>query len=98
MTYVKVWHRNYDTHNENFNFHLEQMAEFDAKLKVSRTLPKEIYAVIKSIRDGHPMDVLRTAVSALAALEPSSHEVSEEAFIENGENVGNRSWIDGVMV
>jgi hypothetical protein len=28
-TYVQVWHSNYDTHNENFNFHLEQLGEFD---------------------------------------------------------------------
>ncbi len=28
-TYVQVTHSNYDTHNENFNFHLEQLAEFD---------------------------------------------------------------------
>lgn len=27
--FVQVSHSNYDTHNENFNFHLEQMAEFD---------------------------------------------------------------------
>ncbi len=29
ITYVQVQHSNYDTHNENFNFHLEQMGEFD---------------------------------------------------------------------
>ncbi len=29
ITCVQVSHSNYDTHNENFNFHLEQMAEFD---------------------------------------------------------------------
>ena len=29
ITYVEVTHSNYDTHNENFNFHLEQMGEFD---------------------------------------------------------------------
>jgi hypothetical protein len=28
-TYVQVWHANYDTHNENFNFHIEQLGEFD---------------------------------------------------------------------
>jgi hypothetical protein len=26
---IQVTHSNYDTHNENFNFHLEQMGEFD---------------------------------------------------------------------
>ncbi len=29
VTYVQVSHSNYDTHNENFNFHLEQLGEFD---------------------------------------------------------------------
>lgn len=29
VTFVKVTHSNYDTHHENFNFHLEQLGEFD---------------------------------------------------------------------
>jgi uncharacterized protein (DUF1501 family) len=29
VTFVKVMHSNYDTHNENFDFHLEQVGEFD---------------------------------------------------------------------
>lgn len=29
ITFVQVTHTNYDTHNENFNFHLEQVGEFD---------------------------------------------------------------------
>ncbi|MCY2945827.1 MAG: DUF1501 domain-containing protein [Planctomycetota bacterium] len=28
-TFVKVTHTNYDTHHENFDFHLEQLGEFD---------------------------------------------------------------------
>lgn len=28
-TFIQVTHSNYDTHNENFNFHLEQVSEFD---------------------------------------------------------------------
>ncbi len=28
-TFVQVTHTNYDTHNENFNFHIEQLEEFD---------------------------------------------------------------------
>src|SRR5215475_3354343 len=28
-TFVQVSHSNYDTHNENFTFHLEQVGEFD---------------------------------------------------------------------
>jgi len=29
ITYVQVSHSNYDTHNENFIFHIEQLGEFD---------------------------------------------------------------------
>jgi hypothetical protein len=29
VNFVQVTHSNYDTHNENFNFHLEQLGEFD---------------------------------------------------------------------
>ena len=29
ISYVQVSHSNYDTHNENFNFHIEQLGEFD---------------------------------------------------------------------
>ncbi len=29
ISFVQVSHSNYDTHNENFNFHLEQLGEFD---------------------------------------------------------------------
>ena len=30
ITFVQVTHSNYDTHNENFNFHIEQLGEFDS--------------------------------------------------------------------
>jgi uncharacterized protein (DUF1501 family) len=29
VTFVKVTHREYDTHHENFDFHIEQLGEFD---------------------------------------------------------------------
>ncbi|WP_146346460.1 citrate/2-methylcitrate synthase [Phaeobacter marinintestinus] len=61
-----------------------ELADFDAKLKAARVLPAPVLDIIASCKDGHPMDVLRTAVSALAALEPDSHKVGEEAFIGNG--------------
>ncbi|MBJ6372285.1 citrate/2-methylcitrate synthase [Sedimentitalea arenosa] len=62
----------------------DQLSAFDARLKAARTLPDGIHDIIRACQHGHPMDVLRTAVSALAALEPQSQEVSEEAFIDNG--------------
>ena len=61
-----------------------ELADFDAKLKNARELPASVYDVIRATKDGHPMDVLRTATSALAALTPTSQDVSVDAFIENG--------------
>ncbi len=60
------------------------LADFDARLKAARNLPSEIYRVIEQIQSGHPMDVLRTAASALAALDVDSTDTSEEGFINNG--------------
>jgi uncharacterized protein (DUF1501 family) len=34
ISFVQVSHSNYDTHNENFNFHLEQLGEFDRSFAV----------------------------------------------------------------
>ena len=62
----------------------DQLAEFDAALKAARELPGEVHEIIRACKDGHPMDVLRTAVSALAALEPDSQETGEAAFLRNG--------------
>lgn len=61
-----------------------QLAGFDQQLKANRQLPDQIYDIIDSLKAGHPMDVLRTAVSALAALESDSHTKGEEGFIANG--------------
>ncbi|AUR08920.1 citrate synthase [Phaeobacter inhibens] len=62
----------------------DQLAEFDAALKSARVLPSAVLDIIRATKDGHPMDVLRTAVSALAALEPNSQQVGEDAFVANG--------------
>ena len=61
-----------------------ELAEFDATLRAARAVPDAAIDVIRACKDGHPMDVLRTAVSAMAALDPKSQEVGEEAFIANG--------------
>ncbi len=62
----------------------EQLAAFDTALKAARVLPAPVLDIIRATKNGHPMDVLRTAVSALAALEPDSQKVGEEAFVANG--------------
>ncbi len=61
-----------------------ELAAFDAELRASRSVPDAVLDIIRVCKDGHPMDVLRTAVSALAALEPDSLATGEEAFLRNG--------------
>ena len=62
----------------------DQLAAFDSNLRDARSLPGPIYDVITSCQSGHPMDVLRTAVSALAAIDEDSRDVSEDGFLRNG--------------
>ena len=50
----------------------EQLDEFDADLKAARKLPDAIFPIIDAVKDSHPMDVLRTAVSALSAFDPDA--------------------------
>ena len=61
-----------------------QLQGFDAALKAARQLPDQIYDIIRACQAGHPMDVLRTAVSALAALESDSQTATAEGFVRNG--------------
>jgi len=62
----------------------QELNAFEDNLKAARELPIAVYDVIRAAKDGHPMDVLRTAVSALASLEPTSQKVDEKGFLENG--------------
>ena len=62
----------------------DQLARFDAALKAARTLPPAFYDIIRAVRDAHPMDVLRTATSALAAFDPDVDDNSPEATLAKG--------------
>ena len=57
---------------------------FTQELKRARTLPPVIYDIIRSIRNAHPMDVLRTAVSALSAFDPDTADKSPAATLRKG--------------
>ena len=61
-----------------------ELAEFRERLAAARTLPAGIVDVIRSIADAHPMDVLRTAVSALSAFDPDTSDNSAEANLRKG--------------
>ena len=61
-----------------------QLADFDRELKAARTLPAPVLDIIRSIKSGHPMDVLRTATSALAVFDPETSDNSREATLRKG--------------
>ena len=61
-----------------------ELDAFDAELKANRALPDEILQVIRLTQKAHPMDVLRTAISALAAYDPDVADMSPEASLRKG--------------
>lgn len=58
-----------------------QLTAFDRDLKHARTLPSAIYDIIRATRSGHPMDVLRTATSALASFDPDTADNSRPSVL-----------------
>jgi citrate synthase len=56
-----------------------QLERFSAELAAARAVPEGVVSVIRRVSAAHPMDVLRTAVSALAAFDPDIADTSQEA-------------------
>jgi citrate synthase len=61
-----------------------QLARIDADLKAARQLPPPILSIIETVKASHPMDVLRTAVSALAAFDQEVADNSRDATVRKG--------------
>ena len=61
-----------------------QLSAFDAELKAARPIPDEVMKLIELVKDSHPMDVLRTAVSALSAFDPDAADKSRQATLRKG--------------
>ena len=61
-----------------------ELHRFDLELKAARKVPPEINTLIEIMKAAHPMDVLRTAVSALAACDPEVADNSPEAIVRKG--------------
>ena len=95
----RLIYRGYDIHDlaENASFeevvylmmigHLpnrSELQEFDNTLRASRPIPDEVIQVIDKIKDGHPMDVLRTIVSSLAAFELNVDDTSHDSTLRKG--------------
>ena len=61
-----------------------QLAELDAILRSNRDIPDDVVQVLRLVKDSHPMDALRTGVSALAAFDPEVGDNSPEATVRKG--------------
>jgi len=61
-----------------------ELDDFDALLRANRSIPDGVMQVIRLVKDAHPMDVLRTAVSALAAYDNEISDNSLDATLRKG--------------
>ncbi|MBM4410550.1 MAG: citrate (Si)-synthase [Chloroflexi bacterium] len=62
----------------------DERAKFDRELRDARILPSSAIDVIRAIKGAHPMEVLRTAVSALGASDPEVDDQSQGATLRKG--------------
>ena len=58
-----------------------ELESFNNKLKKARTLPAVVIDIIRNVRHAHPMEVLRTALSALGAFEPDVNDLSRQGVL-----------------
>ncbi len=61
-----------------------QLAEFNGILRGARHLPAPVVEIIERTIAAHPMDILRTAISAAVALDENSHEATVEVGLPVG--------------
>ena len=95
----KLLYRGYDIHDlaEKSNFEevtylllygalptKRQLSELDATLRANRDIPEELIKVLGLVKNSHPMDALRTGVSALSAFDPEVKDNSVETTIRKG--------------
>jgi citrate synthase len=64
-----------------------ELATFDGELKSCRAIPESVIEIIDRVKAAHPMDILRTAVSAVTALDESSHEATVEVALPAGKRL-----------
>ncbi len=94
-----LWYRGYSIHDlaERSTFEetcylllrgelpkADELERFTVELEAARSLPPEILEIVGIVKSAHPMDVLRTAVSALAAFDADVADNSPEAIVRKG--------------
>ncbi len=62
----------------------QELADFDGVLRANRRIPDEVIQVLDLVKNSHPMDALRTGLSALSAFDPEVNDNSAEATIRKG--------------
>src|SRR5437870_227267 len=65
----------------------DELAAFKKRLRENRALPQGVIDVIRVVQKAHPMDVLRTAISALSAYDPETEDMSREANLRKSERL-----------
>jgi citrate synthase len=61
-----------------------ELAAFDRELRANRRIPDEVIQVLDLVKRSHPMDALRTGISALSAFDPDVNDNSVAATIRKG--------------
>ena len=61
-----------------------QLEVVDNTMRSNRSLPPEILEILRLVKDSHPMDALRTGVSALGSFDPDVDDNSVEATRRKG--------------
>jgi citrate synthase len=64
-----------------------ELKAFDGRLRDARTLPQPVVEAIRIVAKSHPMDVLRTGVSALSAFDPDVSNESPAAVLRKSERL-----------
>ncbi len=62
----------------------QQLSDFDGVLRANRRIPDEVIQVLDLVKNSHPMDALRTGLSALSAFDPEVGDNTVEATIRKG--------------
>jgi citrate synthase len=65
----------------------QQLDAFDAELRAARPIPQTVIEIIDRVKAAHPMDILRTAVSATTALDEASNEATVEVALPAGKRL-----------
>jgi len=61
-----------------------ELDSFNASLIAARPLPEPLFGIIKALASAHPMEVLRTAISALGAFDADVDDNSPDATLRKG--------------